>query len=584
MAELEVLQSEKRNASQQKIRRARRACDFCHRRSIRCRPSERVPSQCQNCEDYNERCSIERPVKKRGVRPVVTPPSPEAIAAANSIGNHTQASQTWHAPHAIPQALVIDLAEIYFEIVYPIFPLFHQPTTLRRIARGEHHTNCAFSAAIMAMCALSSARARDGAVLSAQWDLSSLTEPSSESFFAMAKKILLEGAAETNDVNYLRACALLSIVAIQYGQPRVARRYLGLYHTATEEDALHDESHWPKGIGVVETEERRRLYWSMYTLDVFMAIVFGGVVRSREAQANVLYPRALDDNLISNEGYAQPTSTTMVLDDAFPIADEADPARQCWVHGWNFTTDLYRILEHVIDHFRRRRPEPRLNTHIDAIFGRDYAPGSAVLDAVLNMYQTLPTRFKQTPLASEATDHRLNFQTANIAATIQLVRMMLFAAEDATVEQRCCVASELLQAFSDIPVIYLRAISSPLLHHLAGIGTLLGSVFDKGLPESSYQHIRAVLSSMARLLADLEVNLYCTAGASIRVQSLIDRIDEFIRSQRQVMEHNRERGLEAEQNTVSTLTYANPDSPLFLLPSELLEDWSWAFDFAQSGT
>jgi hypothetical protein len=480
----------------------------------------------------------------------------------------------------------MNLVEVYFEVVYPIFPFFHQPTILRRVSRGEYLTNRPLFAVTMAICALSSARARDGAIFSGRWDLSSLKDPPSESFFTAAESAIQKGGAANTDFNDMRACALLSITAIQYGQPRTMHYYLGLYYTFVEIDGLHCEANWPKGIGIVETEERRRLFWSIYTLDVYTSIVWARVVRSREAQSNVVYPTTLDDTDISDAGYRQSPAISPMSPLQSP--GELESAR-CWLYGWNFTTDLYRILEHVLDQFRRRRSEHRLSTPIDAIFGSTSVPSSAVLDFILTAYKNLPSRFKETSPAISNEDHRLNFQTANIAATIQLVRMMLFAAEDATVEQRCRVASELLQAFSDVPVVYLRAISSPLLHHLAGIGSILGSIFENGLPESAYQQIRTVLLSLVRLLADLEVGLYCTAGASSRIRTLVERIDECIRTQQQLAVTAAQTGeaYSAESQyaaaATATSTYVDGSSPLFLLPPEILEDWSWAFDFAQNG-
>lgn len=58
---------------------------------------------------------------------------------------------------------------------------------------------------------------------------------------------------------------------------------------------------------------------------------------------------------------------------------------------------------------------------------------------------------------------------------------MLFASGGGTIEERCKIASEVVDAFMCIPVSYLRAISSPLLHHLAGIGAILGSVLEEPL-------------------------------------------------------------------------------------------------------
>jgi len=94
---------------------------------------------------------------------------------------------------------------------------------------------------------------------------------------------------------------------------------------------------------------------------------------------------------------------------------------------------------------------------------------------------------------------------------------------------------------------------------------------------------------LVRLLADLEVGLYCTAGASSRIRTLVDRIDESIRNQRQlaVMAAQTGKTYSAESQYAATTTgpapYVDGSSPVFLLPPEILDDWSWAFDFAQNG-
>jgi hypothetical protein len=41
--------------------------------------------------------------------------------------------------------------------------------------------------------------------------------------------------------------------------------------------------------------------------------------------------------------------------------------------------------------------------------------------------------------------------------------MVLFTAEDATVDQKCAIAHELLDGFAKVPVFFLRAISSPMV-------------------------------------------------------------------------------------------------------------------------
>jgi hypothetical protein len=44
--------------------------------------------------------------------------------------------------------------------------------------------------------------------------------------------------------------------------------------------------------------------------------------------------------------------------------------------------------------------------------------------------------------------------------------MVLFTAEDATVDQKCAIAQDLLDGFAKVPVFFLRAISSPLVRSL----------------------------------------------------------------------------------------------------------------------
>ena len=49
-----------------KLQRISQACDLCHRRSIRCRPSNENPQQqCQNCFDFGVLCTYNRPSRRR---------------------------------------------------------------------------------------------------------------------------------------------------------------------------------------------------------------------------------------------------------------------------------------------------------------------------------------------------------------------------------------------------------------------------------------------------------------------------------------------------------------------------------------
>lgn len=111
----------------------------------------------------------------------------------------------------------------------------------------------------MAVCSLSSARVRDGALYSNHWRASELAEPPSEAFYAAAKESLPRDLSAAKGTDYMRACAIMAIASIQNGQIRAMQQYSGIYHTLTAMEGLHDEKLWPKDLSPVDVEERRRL-------------------------------------------------------------------------------------------------------------------------------------------------------------------------------------------------------------------------------------------------------------------------------------------------------------------------------------
>lgn len=259
----------------QKRRRVTQACDYCHRRSIRCRPAEGdAQHRCANCVDFNQPCTHDRVVARRGAKsrhrdpqrtiqsnPVATratgAPDPAAISA--SLSPAPWPTTSWSAPVVASQALVVDLIEVYFEVVYPIFPLFHRSSFLRKISRGEYGNNQYFFAVTMAACALSSARVTDNALFNPAWDKHSLISTSSEVFHQAAINALPKMENPNQSLDLMRAYALLSLVAMQHGNTRDMQAFLGKYHALVAMDGLHDEANWPKDLTIIELEERRRL-------------------------------------------------------------------------------------------------------------------------------------------------------------------------------------------------------------------------------------------------------------------------------------------------------------------------------------
>lgn len=111
----------------------------------------------------------------------------------------------------------------------------------------------------MAACALASARERDGALYGSFESPSNIAAIPSETFYTAAKDALPRDLATAREVDYMRACALLSVTSIQYGDIEAMQLYLGHYFTLAGVNRFHDEACWPKNISSIEVEERRRL-------------------------------------------------------------------------------------------------------------------------------------------------------------------------------------------------------------------------------------------------------------------------------------------------------------------------------------
>lgn len=323
----------------------------------------------------------------------------------------------------------------------------------------------------------------------------------------------------------------------------------------------------------------------MYTLEVYSSAVFGSMTSLKEAQSNVSYPSDSDD--FSEECGKSRAPWPLDVSSRERHSPVVQQEHVSWLQGWNFTTDLYRVLEYAIDHSRPRQRSANGDHIFEASLDHQDQLRTALMTSIEAKYASLPECFKQLhPVTPTSKIDACGFQAANIAATFQLVRMTLFDAADATVDEKCEIVNSLLLSFSRIPIEYLRAISTPLLYHLAGIGTILGPVFKRPLSNSTYQQVRSVLLALADFLADLETGLSSATnrqdGASGRLRSHVIRLDETMNRQ-QLLDPLAGQDHVGPFNVNTSSTNVPNFSPEFQLPTSLLDEWSWAFDFAQAG-
>ncbi|KAK4495267.1 hypothetical protein PRZ48_013596 [Zasmidium cellare] len=488
----------------------------------------------------------------------------------------------------------MDMVELFFEIVYPIFPLFHQPTFLHQISRAKYTSDRSLFTVTMATCALVSARVRDGAVFNPRWDLASLQHPLPEVYYQEAVRELHQQSSKT-DINILRSHVILALAAIQDGNVRDMQMNIGRYHTIVATEGLHDEDNWSQGLGLVEIEERRRLFWSVYTFDIFTSIVWGGVIRSREYQSNVSYPTEVDDDMFDDSGFVDTESPSNTIDNSRESAQQGS-RNISWIAGRNFVIDLYRVLEHIMMRLASRKGRAQRRTLADEVLqASDSLSQESVLNSVMEMYARLPQCLKVTnPVTSRARLDRFGFQAADIIATIQLLRMVLLSAVGAGIAEKCQVANEVVSAFIAIPATYHHAISVPLLFHLSIIVQIMATTMEQPLTEGDYNKIRDIMMSMVRLLSTLEC-LHASKDASQRLKDQVARIDNYMAFQHHDVPNQTGTTFSTGNGSPSTGKPFSEAMPATLdqtalndtlaqlplqLPSDLLGDLSQIFDFS----
>ncbi|KAL1852329.1 hypothetical protein Plec18170_006057 [Paecilomyces lecythidis] len=411
----------------------------------------------------------------------------------------------------------------------------------------------------MAACALASARVRDRAVVSKGTETHDRLLIPAETFYAAAENVLPSDLLQIQEFGFLRGCALLAIASIQDGKIDAMHKYIGIYFSIMSIYQWHDEEAWPNSLSRVEQEELRRLYWSIYTLDIYSSIVWNGCPHFQEAHARVEYPTGYEES-----------GTEQVQHESIPH----------WILGWNFTTDLYRILEHAVGKLRTRRSQ--FNFMGDEPQNISFR-GEEIIHRVNSRYNMLPSQFRdQKQATGDPSSDIYGFQAANIQATLALLQIVLFSLDgNSDVNKKCTVASNVLSTFRRVPTEFVRAISTPLIYHIAGIGFILGSVMEEPLSETSYQKVRELLLSMASLLESLEAFLHRSAGAEQQLRALIDRIDKYMSSGKEMRPIS-----ENQTQQIGPLDGAsdpgNELSPQFQLPDELLQEWTWPYDISQA--
>jgi hypothetical protein len=332
------------------------------------------------------------------------------------------------------------LVQIYRDTMYQCyFPFLPEKDLLARWNGGipDPEAEAPSYMLLMAICAVSS----QTAALDAVFDnalLDGLVVPASEQYFGEAVSRIPVRIAQSQDLDYLRSFGLLALYSLRCGNHSDLHRYLGLYHGLVAQHAFQDESRWPDDISVSDVDDRRRLFWCTYRLEIHSACVLGHVVRMPESQVSVLYPR---------------------------ITPAMDPEAQAWTAGWDYITDLFRLLEYAIFSLRGCKNRKAVLAVLC-----DRPSPTTLLESLATLKASKPRILSS---AAEFQSNRCKYMAVQISCTETMVNIMALLYCQAPAREVMDVAERFLEEVTRAPLIMFKVASSQIVHQLLGVGHML---------------------------------------------------------------------------------------------------------------
>ncbi|KAJ5585111.1 uncharacterized protein N7459_004911 [Penicillium hispanicum] len=382
------------------------------------------------------------------------------------------------------------MVRIYRDTMYQCyFPFLPENDLSMRWEHGLPNENEPSYMLLMALCAVSS----QTAALDAVFDhtlLHGITIPDSDQYFSEAVSKIPVRIVQSHNLDYLRSFGLLAVYSLLRGNHSDLHRYLGLYHASVAQHGFHDEGLWPDDLSLSEVDDRRRLFWCVYRLEIHSACVLGHVVRMPEAQVSVLYPR---------------------------ITPAMDPETHAWTAGWDYITDLFRLLEYAIFCLHGCKNRKALL----AVFCDRPSP-TTLLDSLARLKASKP-RILSTLSAPDdgCQSNRCSYMAVQITCTETLVTIMALLYCQAPAHEVMAIAESFLEEVTKAPLIMLKVASSQILHQLLGVGHMIcnASRYDNGRYRSEAKRLIAFLGDLAK---NLEHDIPSAAEAGERLLGLAE--------------------------------------------------------------
>jgi hypothetical protein len=205
----------------------------------------------------------------------------------------TGGAVTWKAP---PRLLSDQLINVYFQEWAPLFPILHRPTFLtlyeKYVADFDSVTDKAEIAQLNLVFGIA--------------ELSRGTRISDDlESFETQWKAALDAILKDSSMSTLQALILAQIYCVLQGDLTRLLTYKGLSTTLSARLGLH-QSQKRFTLGTLTSETRKKVFWTLYTVDSFTAVTLGLPKHLKDADVCCEYPTDADDEYVTERGF-QPT-------------------------------------------------------------------------------------------------------------------------------------------------------------------------------------------------------------------------------------------------------------------------------------
>ncbi|RMZ92185.1 hypothetical protein DV736_g566, partial [Chaetothyriales sp. CBS 134916] len=177
-----------------------------------------------------------------------------------------------------------------------------------------------------------------------------------------------------------------------------------------------------------------------------------------------------------------------------------NPETNAWTAGWDYITDLFRLLEYAIFSLRGSRNRK-------AVFAAlcDRPSPTTLLDSLARLKAGKPRiLLRLTEPESSFQSNRCKYMAVQITCTETLVSIMVLLYCQVPAQEVMDIPESFLEEVTKAPLIMFKVASSQIVHQLLGVGHMLynASLYDSGLYRSEAKRLIAFLGDLVQNLED----------------------------------------------------------------------------------